>query len=668
MPAELDNTPRLGVGHGGLICYVINSPSRRNFGGAVGASEADVEIALETGQQSASQTHTRMQGGLLLRLYLSSAGHHRPFLSGHGLAQQGNSWHGASKIPARSKAPTRILHQMLTKRHAAKSYPEVSFDTTLLPTDEDKITFAEASTSSQICPAKLEPLRKATVKGCGATTSNSINKASTALHDQLPVAFPTETVYGLSANALSQPACRAIFHAKGRPQDNPLIVHVCDLEMAEAIVKRDWTPSKAYELLIKAFWPGGITFLMPAARASSSHPPSPQTAPGFFRGNAISPLPLIVTAGHPLVGVRMPSHPLARALICRSRLPLAAPSANASGRPSPTSAEHVMFDLGGSLDDLQHSDTAPHRGRIPFILDGGPSRQGVESTVVDGVTNPNEIRILRPGAVTPEEIERCLRDGGLSDQEARLRVYGKDMVRQEAMETNPTTPGMKYRHYSPTAPVVLFETSASDSGAPSHSSWEIALRKEIQDWSVATKGQSPTHAQQIVTVGFMVLADSPLCDAIVSRSHAAVGQALYQWASQQRRRKARTSAEGSAAIARASEDSELRSCLGPAFELQLSQGITSPCNGDAAEEAVVRIVPFSLGTLDEPELAARRLFFGLRTLDHESLAAKGTSSSPSIGAGAVDLIVVESLADSGIGLAVMNRIGKAAGGKVKVSL
>ncbi|PWN29827.1 translation factor [Jaminaea rosea] len=472
---------------------------------------------------------------------------------------------------------------------SAPAYPDRTFDTIVLPTDSDLVTFSDPSSSN-------EPLRRARLAAAGPTTTSSLREASSALRQDLPVAFPTETVYGLSANALSSSACKAIFAAKGRPQDNPLIVHVCDLEMAEEIVAEGWVPPPCYEELMRRFWPGGITFLMPAARPGVTYSDQSSSS-SWFQGKGTSPLPLLVTSNHPLVGIRMPSHPLARALIAHSRLPLAAPSANASGRPSPTTAQHVLHDL---------------KGRIPYVLGGGASSQGVESTVVDGVTEPGELRVLRPGAVSPEEIEECL--SGLSGEGAvRLRVYGRDMVRQEAFEAAPTTPGMKYRHYSPTAPVVVFVPSkearyakaAANGGSSSIAGWSQALSKEVQALVAAKPDLLDGKAS--VHVGLMLLTDS------------ALAQAMF-----------------------APEEAEMAAATGPAFPLSLDDG----------SQAHILIQPFSLGRLSQPHLPARRLFSGLRSLDE----------------GGVNLIVVEAVEEKGIGLAVMNRVGKAAGGTVAVSV
>ncbi|MFA9381590.1 MAG: L-threonylcarbamoyladenylate synthase [Acetanaerobacterium sp.] len=222
------------------------------------------------------------------------------------------------------------------------------------------------------------------------------------------VAIPTETVYGLAANALDGQAVRAIFAAKGRPQDNPLIVHIADPEGLTPLVRE--LPQTALALA-KAFWPGPLTMIL-----------------------GRSPLvPAIVSAGLDTVAVRMPSHPVARAIIRAAGVPLAAPSANRSGSPSPTTAAHVMDDLGG---------------RIPLVVDGGACGVGVESTVVSLISDIPVI--LRPGAVTREQLERVV---------GKVRV-DDGVLHQVSDSVKASSPGMKYRHYSPRARVIMVEADS----------------------------------------------------------------------------------------------------------------------------------------------------------------------------------------------------------------
>jgi L-threonylcarbamoyladenylate synthase len=236
-----------------------------------------------------------------------------------------------------------------------------------------------------------------------------------------PVAFPTETVYGLGADATRSSAVRAIFAAKGRPADNPLIVHIHSIRQLRALLSgrrvsglEDMDPiPDIYKPLIKRFWPGPLTIILPNPNYSILAPE--------------------VTAGLDTFGARMPRSILSLALMRLAGVPLAGPSANASTRPSPTAAEHVKDDLDG---------------RIHTIVDGGPCEVGVESTVVDGLSHPPTI--LRPGGVTVEQLRQC---PGWEN----VVVGYKDSHEQG---TKPKAPGMKYRHYSPKATVVLCEVGA----------------------------------------------------------------------------------------------------------------------------------------------------------------------------------------------------------------
>lgn len=220
------------------------------------------------------------------------------------------------------------------------------------------------------------------------------------------VAFPTETVYGLGANGLDGEAVERIFEAKGRPQDNPLILHVAK----KSDVKELWNhvPDDAKRLM-DAFWPGPLTLI-------------------FVKSDKV---PDEVTAGLDTVAVRMPEHKTALALIRAAGVPIAAPSANISGRPSPTEAEHVIADMDG---------------RIDVILDGGPCRVGVESTVLTLVGRPT---ILRPGGITREMLEQVI--GPVEVSPAVLRPLKEGEVAE--------SPGMKHRHYAPDCRVVVAEGS-----------------------------------------------------------------------------------------------------------------------------------------------------------------------------------------------------------------
>ncbi|WP_347552832.1 L-threonylcarbamoyladenylate synthase [Pseudalkalibacillus hwajinpoensis] len=231
-----------------------------------------------------------------------------------------------------------------------------------------------------------------------------IVEAAECLKRDEVVAFPTETVYGLGGNALSDRAVAKIFEAKGRPADNPLIVHVASRPHVEKLVTM--IPKQADELM-KAFWPGPLTIVLPGGQSVASN----------------------VTAGLETVAIRMPDHPVALALLKAANLPLAAPSANLSGKPSPTTAQHVIHDLSG---------------RIAGVVDGGSTGVGLESTVVD--CSGDVVTILRPGGVTKEQLEEVV---GKVNIDPALSDDGHQ----------PKSPGVKYKHYAPSAPVTLVDGS-----------------------------------------------------------------------------------------------------------------------------------------------------------------------------------------------------------------
>ncbi|MEK4027708.1 MULTISPECIES: L-threonylcarbamoyladenylate synthase [Bacillaceae] len=236
-------------------------------------------------------------------------------------------------------------------------------------------------------------------------TYPQIEEAADLLKQNEVVAFPTETVYGLGGNALSDEAAAKIFAAKGRPADNPLIVHIASKQQVADVAVNI---SETAERLMEAFWPGPLTIILEK------------------QPNRLSE---VVTAGLETVAVRMPDHPVAMAVIREAGLPIAAPSANRSGKPSPTSAKHVRDDLDGM---------------IAGIIDGGDTGVGVESTVVD-CTGDIPV-ILRPGGITKEEIEEVAGEAGI------------DAALTDAKQ-RPKSPGMKYKHYAPEAPVYLLDGS-----------------------------------------------------------------------------------------------------------------------------------------------------------------------------------------------------------------
>ena len=242
----------------------------------------------------------------------------------------------------------------------------------------------------------------------GENSGEIITKAARIIKQGGTVAFPTETVYGLGADALNPEAVRKIFKAKGRPLDNPLIVHIADIEQLDVIASD--VPGSAHDLM-DAFWPGPLTLI-------------------FKRKDIV---PDVTTCGLDTVAVRMPDNPIALGLIKEAGTPIAAPSANISGRPSPTTAEHVIADLSG---------------RIDAVIDGGAVRVGVESTVLD--MTPDIPVLLRPGRVSIDEIREYV-------GEVLIGYTDRPACAGEAVRS----PGLKYTHYSPETRLVLVMGNSS---------------------------------------------------------------------------------------------------------------------------------------------------------------------------------------------------------------
>lgn len=404
----------------------------------------------------------------------------------------------------------------------------------------------------------------------------SLSRAAQELAEtDTPVAFPTETVYGLGADATRSSAVRAIFAAKGRPADNPLIVHVHSMQQLNALLlgKKSTRSDGAdpipeiYKSLIRKFWPGPLTIILPTPKDSILAPE--------------------VTAGLNTFGARMPRSILALTLIRLAGVPLAAPSANASTRPSPTTAEHVRDDL---------------EGRIHTIIDGGPCEVGVESTVVDGLSTPPII--LRPGGVTADQLRKC---PGWENV-----VIGYKDAHEKGIK--PRAPGMKYRHYSPKATVILYEvgteTPESQTLLEQVSNYRSIGIIRTKSWPAA-----------------LGLPAEPAKDA---RLHTnGVSQAPTQVST--------SSLNG--APERPSQANLLRSLIQhqvPHAERYMSETISS-----------ARCVIWDINLGAETEAVARGLFSALRELDKKG----------------VDVIFVEGIDDKvgdNIAAAVMNRLRKAA--------
>lgn len=422
-----------------------------------------------------------------------------------------------------------------------------------------------------------------TERNSGSPEAKAIEEAANLLRtSDVPVAFPTETVYGLGADATRSAAVQGIYTAKQRPSDNPLIVHVDSIEMLESLLDHQTTttahtngadlgpadrplPPKSkslippiYEPLIDKFWPGPLTIILP--------------------NPAGSPLAKEVTSHLTTFGVRMPSSPLARLLIHATQRPLAAPSANASTKPSPTTAQHVYHDL---------------HGRIELILDGGPCAVGVESTVVDGLTSPPAV--LRPGGVGIEELRSC-------PGWELVQVGYKDGT-LEATEL-PRAPGMKYRHYSPRARVVLFHPNSKETTVLRR------IQRDLEDTAVGA------HAIGIVRTrnwkqGMGLLPENPDTDSDtgVEPVPGSVVKGFVR------------------------------------FSLRVKDRCSSGRGGKEAAATTKQIYDYPLGT--DLEQIARGLFAALRALDAEN----------------VNVIYVEGISeqDGDLAAAVMNRLRKAAG-------
>ncbi|WP_131160024.1 L-threonylcarbamoyladenylate synthase [Aeropyrum pernix] len=341
----------------------------------------------------------------------------------------------------------------------------------------------------------------------------AIERAAEVLRRGGLVAFPTETVYGLGADALNPRAAAKIFEVKGRPPDNPLIVHVSSLEMARTVAE---ILGKALRLVEK-LWPGPLTLVLPRKPV----------------------VPDVVTAGLETVAVRMPAHKVALELVKAAGRPVAAPSANPSGKPSPTSGEHVIRDLDCMVD---------------VILDAGETYFGVESTIIDLTRTPPVL--LRPGPIPVDVLERLLGEKILVPPEAR-GVRAAD---------RPLAPGMKYRHYAPDTPLILVDTSPG------------AVERVVE---AAVREAARARGLRVALVG-----PDELVDVVAL--------------------------------------------------LLRRRGV---------EPAAI----FRLGPLADTTVAARRLFKTLRRIDE---------------LGSIDVAIVLPFPEKGIGLAVMNRLRKAASRRV----
>jgi L-threonylcarbamoyladenylate synthase len=423
----------------------------------------------------------------------------------------------------------------------------------------------------------------------------------------IPVAFPTETVYGLGADATRSSAVKGIYKAKQRPSDNPLIVHICSLAQLRALLRpgyfledlelglvntnskaadtiNDSSPSTSsasdsddpipsvYKPLIDRFWPGPLTILCPVPRNSVLAPE--------------------VTAGLQTFGVRMPRSSLALALIKLAKTPLAGPSANASTRPSPTTAAHVKNDLDG---------------RIELILDGGSCSVGVESTVVDGLSDPPVI--LRPGGISIEQLRAC------HGWEGVVKGY-KDSDEQGSREA-PKAPGMKYKHYSPKATVLLHEVKTP---LPSLTDVASYMKDDTPYGIIRTKG---------------LLFEQYMHGHHAGRGASTVGETGES---------TDTLGIGGDPSFRGEHPTWDSGLLDSSEDIKRAEYVTA----GAGKERSFRAWIVELG--DNPKMVARGIFAALRELD-----GKG-----------VGVILVEGISEEGDGAAaVMNRLRKASSAKIE---
>ncbi|KAJ9122127.1 hypothetical protein QFC24_004354 [Naganishia onofrii] len=596
------------------------------------------------------------------------------------------------------------------------------------------IQFAPPPPPASTTTSHQHPLENPQITQIDPQTLHNLRQASHHLHASRLVAFPTETVYGLGANTLDPVAVKRVYELKGRPQDNPLIVHVSSLNMLRSLIPPPTTTtttdeddsqiSDLYLSLINAFWPGPLTLLFPA-RHPANPPPAPQT-----------------------LGIRLPAHPLARALITVANVPISAPSANSSGRPSPTRAEHVFADLGRRGAEPV-SGGGGEEGMLGCILDAGACDVGVESTVLDGTlwsktprvgsTETRIVKVLRPGGVGVEEIERVVgalddRLGFKGDQRTRVWVYGRDpplspstLVPTPSISNtniysprpqhhlppqppqrppatqeinNPSTPGMKYKHYSPSVPVYLIyptntfprsplpftpAAAAADGTAGEEGGTPAGLEDVVQSIArgvvAARLVQSSSSLSQPPALGSASASVNPASKPLIFGVMAFTDSPLAR---------AFTLVSASSLPATLSEKSGERETTTTITTLLEGAGRQGQGGQKRETDIVVRVKEFGR-TADD---AARALFrdmlafegsstittttgtetgTGTTRIPNDDTGLLSSSSSSTISnsevllrggesAAGVDAIIIEACSEQGIGLAVMERVNKAVGG------
>ncbi|GAX78513.1 hypothetical protein CEUSTIGMA_g5953.t1 [Chlamydomonas eustigma] len=553
----------------------------------------------------------------------------------------------------------------------------------------DGDVYANPRSSSSACSTSSSTKSSLNTK---VQDTTSLQHAAQCLRDGLLVAMPTETVYGLAANALDEEAVMGIFRTKGRPADNPLIIHISSLDMLYSLYPPGWALPSIYLPIVNTFWPGPLTILLPC-----------------------SPLiPKAVVCGQTTMAVRMPSHPVALALIEAAGVPLAAPSANSSGRPSPTTAAHVMEDLmlgsspsqGSSnrtrplkesphhaADNMgepagQHSEgqqmpsspntlapamspvttVAPsvaqqasspgaaaadtwhenNKGWLSVVIDAGPCRSGVESTVLDGLRNPPVV--LRPGGVTYEQL--CSLPGFSS-----LQVYRRDFV-DANLEEAPTTPGMKYKHYSPDATVVLLDPEDRYDGE--RSSHLVAVMREQCQLQIQAVLQSLGAAGSVAVLRSTAEPGTPCGITNWVTTHPVVDYKPFNSNGVNSGDQEDLTAKIASSTYSTTSDSE-QMCLQPVASSVLSVPLlalgtetmpvagsnrSKPFGSNRSNNSVPtnRVVEYVMGSVGDSASVARELFKALRLVDELKVA----------------VVVVEGVTEKDEGLAVMNRLRKAA--------
>lgn len=308
-------------------------------------------------------------------------------------------------------------------------------------------------------------------------TKEELQTAAGILQNGGLVAFPTETVYGLGGDGLRADAAKKIYEAKGRPSDNPLIIHIADIESLSRLT--DSIPEKA-RILAEKFWPGPLTMIFPKS----------------------SQVPYGTTGGLDTVAVRMPSHPAALALIRESGVLIAAPSANTSGRPSPTKASHVKEDLDGKID---------------MILDGGTVGIGIESTIVDMTQEPP--MILRPGYITKEMLEEAI--GSVTIDKAILSKADPSL--------KPKAPGMKYKHYAPKGDLTIYDGTGDTvvSYIAARAKKELAAGHTVG--IIATEESLELYKKAFSAAGCTLPEEGPLSLKVIGsrKDEASIAHSLY---------------------------------------------------------------------------------------------------------------------------------------------